>query len=134
MSMKVLFLHNRYVTRGGEEKQVDQEILLLREQGLSVTEYQEDSASFNKKSVLQKLSAMAQMPFSVSHYRRLRHVLQTDRPAIVHIHNVFPLLTPSVYYACSAEKIPVVQSVHNYRFMCSNGLFLLPGGAICERC
>ena len=132
--MKIVIIHNRYQTRGGEEKQVDEQIRLLEAKGHTVRVYSEDSQNFQKESPVRKLLAMAQMPFSLTHYGRLRKMLRSFKPDAVHIHNVFPLLSPSVYYACSAERIPVVQSVHNYRFMCSNGLFLLPDGKICERC
>lgn len=134
MTPSVLILHNRYRTVGGEEKQVDQQARLLRDRNHSVTLYEEDSRKFPPASILRKFTGMIQMPFSFYHYQKLRALLRSLRPDVAHIHNVFPLLSPSVYYACRDEGVPVIQSVHNYRFMCSNGLFLLPEGQICERC
>ena len=52
---------------------------------------------------------------------------------MAHVHNVFPLLSPAVYIALHQAGIPIVQSVHNYRLMCINGLFLRDGH-ICELC
>jgi len=51
---------------------------------------------------------------------------------VVHVHNFFPLLTPSVYYACR-RRIPVVQTLHNFRLICPNGM-LLRQGKPCEQC
>lgn len=134
MTPSVLIVHNRYRTRGGEEKQVDQQARLLREKGHDVFSYEVDSQEFFGRSLMQKCADTVQMPFSIRHYQGIRKAIQTKRPGVVHVHNVFPFLTPSVYYAAAAASIPVVQSVHNYRFMCSNGLFMLPDGSLCERC
>jgi glycosyltransferase involved in cell wall biosynthesis len=132
--MKILFVHNRYRFEGGEERQMEQQVHLLQAKGHTVDVYTEDSANFVQSGPWPRILAMLQVPFSLSHYWRLRKTLRSRRPAIAHIHNVFPLLTPSIYYACKAEGVRVVQSVHNYRFMCANGLFLLPDGTVCERC
>src|SRR4029077_90406 len=51
----------------------------------------------------------------------------------VHVHNFFPLLSPSVYDACHAARIPVVQSLHNYRLLCLNAE-LFRQGHVCEEC
>ena len=56
------------------------------------------------------------------------------KPDVAHVQNVFPLLSPAVYWTLRRFKIPIVQVVHNYRFMCANGLFLTPDQEICERC
>lgn len=65
--------------------------------------------------------------------RRVADELARHRPDIVHVHNFFPLLSPSVYYACRAAGVPVVQTLHNYRLLCSNALFFRDGRP-CEDC
>ncbi len=55
------------------------------------------------------------------------------RPDVVHIHNTFPLLSPSVLYACRDEGVPVVITLHNYRLLCAGGSFFRDG-AICRDC
>lgn len=59
--------------------------------------------------------------------------IQSERPDIAHIHNIFPLLTASVYYVCQELSIPVIQTLHNYRLGCIAGT-LFRDGAICEKC
>ncbi len=59
----------------------------------------------------------------------LRHV----RPDIVHVHNTFAMLSPSIYGACRAAGVPVVQTLHNFRFFCPAALFLREGKP-CELC
>jgi glycosyltransferase involved in cell wall biosynthesis len=63
----------------------------------------------------------------------LTGLLQSDRPDIVHFHNTFPLMSPSAYSAARRLGIPVVQTLHNFRLLCINGLFLREG-RICEDC
>jgi len=59
--------------------------------------------------------------------------LRSVRPDIVHVHNTFAMISPSIYGACRAEGVPVVQTLHNFRFFCPGGLFLRDGKP-CEDC
>jgi glycosyltransferase involved in cell wall biosynthesis len=52
---------------------------------------------------------------------------------VVHIHNFFPRISPSIYYACRREGVPVVQTLHNYRLLCA-GAELYRDGKVCEEC
>src|SRR6185369_5037590 len=47
--------------------------------------------------------------------------------------NTFPLISPSVYGVAQAERVPVVQTLHNFRLVCP-GALLMRDGAICEDC
>lgn len=134
MRVPVLIVHNRYIHAGGEEKIIEQQTAQLKNKGHDVQAYFEDSQDFRSEMFLRKIGRIMQLPFSLEHYHRIRKKIKEFRPSLVHVHNVFPLLTPSVYWAAKDSGVPVVQSVHNYRFMCSNGLFLLPDGSRCERC
>ena len=66
-------------------------------------------------------------------YRELRQLLRQEKPQVVHFHNSFPLISPAAYYAARAEGVPVVQTLHNYRLLCSNALFFRDG-QVCEDC
>jgi glycosyltransferase involved in cell wall biosynthesis len=60
-------------------------------------------------------------------------LLRSDRPDLVHVHNTFPLISPSIYSVCQEERIPVVQSLHNYRLLCPAANFFRDGKP-CEEC
>lgn len=47
--------------------------------------------------------------------------------------NLFPLISPSAYYAAKAEGLPTVQTLRNYRLFCLNS-FLFRQGHPCEDC
>ena len=66
-------------------------------------------------------------------YREITEIIQREKPDIVHCHNTFPLISPSVYYAAAKQDVPVVQTLHNYRLTCLNG-YLFRDKHICELC
>jgi glycosyltransferase involved in cell wall biosynthesis len=60
-------------------------------------------------------------------------VIASERPDIVHLHNPYPLISPWVVRTAQAHGLPVVQTVHNYRQVCANGLYFRDGH-ICHDC
>jgi glycosyltransferase involved in cell wall biosynthesis len=51
----------------------------------------------------------------------------------MHVHNHFPLLSPSIFDASSEAGVASVWTLHNYRATCANGL-LFRDGRPCEDC
>jgi glycosyltransferase involved in cell wall biosynthesis len=82
---------------------------------------------------LHKISIAANSLWSTDWHRKLGVRLQEFRPDVVHIHNFFPVISPSVYYACRKAGVPVVQTLHNYRLSCPGAIFYR-NGKICEEC
>jgi len=129
--MKVIFFHNQYQHKGGEDSVVANEIRLLEDHGHLV-----DAAIISNdeiKSVKDKLYAAMNVAYSKQSYDWCCERLERFRPDIAHVHNIFPLITTAVYDACRDNNVPVVQTFHNYRIYCANGL-LLRDGKICEDC
>ena len=54
-------------------------------------------------------------------------------PDVVHLHNIFPLVTPSILYACRDASVPVVATLHNYKLGCASGTFFRDG-RVCHDC
>lgn len=118
--MKILQVHNYYRYAGGEDHVVRAERDLLLRHGHEVIPFETSSAERSAALLL------AQVVFR-SHYspqarRRFAAALEAHRPDLVHAHNLFPLLTPSIYDACRQAGIPVVQTLHNFRMFYPNGL------------
>src|SRR5215510_5459841 len=131
--MKILLCHNFYQQSGGEDVAVLALKSLLEEKGHRVIFYAEDNRETEKYGTLQKIGFFPRTIFSARTYRRLRRIAAKEKPDIAHVHNVFPLLSPALYVALKRSGISIVQTIHNYRLMCINGLFLR-NGRICERC
>ena len=52
---------------------------------------------------------------------------------MLHVHNTFPLLSPSVLLAARDAAVPVVVTIHNYKLLCASGDFFR-SGSICHDC
>lgn len=131
--MKILLCHNFYQQKGGEDVAVLALKALLEQRGHQVILFTADNREIERYTCLQKIGFFPRTLFSVRTYRDLRQIAAREKPDIAHVHNVFPLLSPSVYIALNQSGVPIVQTIHNYRFMCLNGLFLREG-RICEHC
>ena len=130
MPVRVLVVHNRYRQRGGEDLVFEEEAELLEANGHEVTCYVEDN---DRVGDMGRIELARKTLFNASTYRELRGLIRRKRPGVVHFHNTLPLVSPSGYYAAAAEKVPVVQTLHNYRLLCPNGLFFRDGSP-CEDC
>jgi len=129
--VNILVLHNSYQEKGGEDLVVEQETTLLRNKGhrVDVLSYDNRSIDCFKRRVL----TACQTIYSRHSRVQVSEAIGRNRPAIVHVHNFFPQWSPSVYSACFDAKVPVVQTLHNFRLVCPNAL-LFRDGAPCERC
>jgi glycosyltransferase involved in cell wall biosynthesis len=128
--MNILTVHSRYQLRGGEEECLDAETNLLRGMGHHVHRFEQDNSLVSQ---INPLSLAFKTVWSKDAYQALQKQLKTRVYDIVHVHNFFPMLSPSVYYAAEAAGVPVVQTLHNYRLLCPNGLFFRDN-RICEDC
>src|SRR5713226_1627805 len=128
--MRILLIHNHYQHSGGEDAVFAAESALLRENGHEVVEYTEDNQLINGMS---GAAVAARAIWSRSTRRRLIKILRDIQFDVVHFHNTFPLISPSAYSACREAKVPVVQTLHNYRLLCPAAT-LFRDGQLCEAC
>ena len=129
--MKILLVHNYYpVIGGGEDTVVEEELVMLKKSGHTVVSFFMYTKERGLIDLVISSLCLIWNPFT---YHRMRQKLKTEKPDIVHCHNTFPLLSPSIYWACKKEGVPVVKTLHNYRLVCANGLFLRQG-SVCEDC
>src|ERR1700730_12220162 len=133
--MRVLLVHNRYRTSApsGEDAAVRNEERMLQARGVEVVAFDRCNDDIKDSSFIAKTAAAANTIWSQNSRDELRKVLRQVRPDVVHVHNTFSMLSPSVYGACKAEGLPVVQTLHNFRFFCPSALFLRDGKP-CEDC
>ncbi len=130
MRMRILTVHNKYKFRGGEDAVREDEERLLTEHGHEIENYFGDNQQVNASNLI---STGIKAIWSSESYRGIRATLRRQNYDMVNCHNTFPLISPSVYYAAKAEKVAVVQTLHNYRLLCPNS-YLFRNSAICENC
>lgn len=123
--MKILFVHNAYQRFGGEDAVVAREAQLLRDHLHDVDLYAVSNDVI--VGVVAWAKAALGLIFSLEHYQKIRLRIRTTHPDVVHVHNFFPLISPAVFYACVAEKVPVVFTLHNYRTVCPTATLELDG-------
>lgn len=129
---KVLMVHNFYQIGGGEHTVFKNEVEMLRENGHEVIEYTRSNDEL-KNSKIKMLLLPFTTIWSFKSYREVKKIIKEQKIDIVHCHNTFPLISPSVYYAAISLKVPVVQTIHNFRFLCPAAIFYR-NGEICEEC
>lgn len=130
MTLRILLAHNHYQQPGGEDAVFAAESALLHGYGHSVTELREHN---KRAQELSRIQLAVNTVWSWRSQGEVRRILQLTRPDVVHFHNTFMMLSPSVYYACKESGIPVVQTLHNYRLLCPSAT-MYRDGQVCEAC
>ncbi|EHR70156.1 glycosyltransferase [Burkholderiales bacterium JOSHI_001] len=130
MPLRILIAHNTYQQRGGEDAVVEAEVALLRAHGHEVRLYQRSNDDINSMS---KASAALQTLWSSRTQNDAAALFAQFQPQVLHAHNTFPLISPSLYWAAARARVPVVQTLHNFRLICPQAL-LMREGQVCEDC
>jgi len=128
--MRILSIHNEYQIRGGEDESREAEERLLQEMGHHVDIYEQNN---HDVSHINKQQLALRTIWSQTSYKAISKQLRTISSDLVHVQNFFPLISPSIYYAARNHKVPIVQTLRNYRLLCPNALFFRDGH-VCEDC
>ncbi|MBD3377790.1 glycosyltransferase [candidate division KSB1 bacterium] len=131
--ISVFSLHNYYQNPGGEDTVFQNENKLLQLNGHPVQKVTLDNDVINHFSIFQKSKMLWESTWNRDSQSRLLSALKGDSPDICHIHNFFPLWSPSIFYYLKKLNIPTVITLHNYRFTCANA-YLFRNDHICEKC
>jgi glycosyltransferase involved in cell wall biosynthesis len=131
--MKILLVHNSYQQHGGEDVVFQQEKDLLQGAGHEVFTYEKSNETALQDFHQSKLLLSVHSIWASSSRNEFRTLLRQIKPAIVHVHNTFVMISPSIYSVCKEEGVPVVQTLHNYRLICPAAT-LFRDGRICEDC
>ncbi len=128
-----MMVHNAYQQSGGEEVVFENEKCLLERNGHDVFPYVRSNMELEGASFLDRVAIVPRMVWSSKTRREFAAILDSERPDIVHIHNTFMVISPSIYSSCSERGIPVVQTLHNFRLLCPAGNFSR-NAIICKEC
>ncbi len=131
--MKILLIHNTYQQPGGEDTVFEQERRLLQEHGHEVLTYQRSNHEIEQLSWLSRLTLVTRIISADDSRYAVSKLLATFRPDVVHVHNTFLMISPSVYEPCVEAQVPVLQTLQNYRLLCPAALFFRDGHR-CEEC
>jgi glycosyltransferase involved in cell wall biosynthesis len=127
--LNVLQVHARYRSRGGEDTTVDNERLLLADAGHRVELFEAQNPEERLESAVQ----LARSPWNRRAARQLERRIESLRPDVVHVHNTWFSLSPSVLSSARRAGCAVVMTLQNYRLVCvSSNLFR--DSQLCEDC
>lgn len=131
--MNILIIHNKYRFAGGEDTVVENEVKLLQSHGHQVTTYLVSNEQIGKKGLAGKLLLPFRTLYSFQSRREVGRLIRDNQIEVVHVHNTLPLISFSVYSAAKKQGCRLIQTLHNMRFVCANGL-LYRDGHNCEEC
>lgn len=129
----ILIVHNYYQIPGGEDTVVANEKKMLEKHGHKVILYSRNNVELKQMSTFQKALLPITTVFNPRTYRDIKKLIRDEKIEVVHVHNTLNLVSPAVYYAARHMKVPVVQTIHNFRLLCPGATFYREGH-ICEDC
>ncbi len=146
--MRILQVNKFHYLRGGAEKYFLDMAEKLRQDGHEVAvfsmrhpknlpspweKYFVSRISFNESKWRDKLLAPGRIIYSLEAKRKFRKLLDDFRPEVIHIHNIYHQLSPSILSVARRRNIPVVMHLHDYKLVCPN-YQLFVDNKICYRC
>jgi glycosyltransferase involved in cell wall biosynthesis len=131
--MKIVLVHNFYRQAGGEDVVFQNEKRLLEGAGHTVIPYLRSNKELKDSSLVDRIGIASRTIWSPETRQSFGAILDAESPDVVHVHNTFVVISPSIYSACSERGIPVVKTLHNFRLLCPGASFSR-NGRVCEEC
>jgi glycosyltransferase involved in cell wall biosynthesis len=131
--MKIVLVHNEYQQRGGEDVVFEQEKRILERAGHDVVTYCRSNHEIEELSAVGRATLVIRTVWASDTHHDFGALLDRENPDVVHVHNTLVMISPSIYSACRKRRVPVVQTLHNFRLLCPGAQFLRDG-QICEDC
>jgi glycosyltransferase involved in cell wall biosynthesis len=147
--IKVLFINKFLYPKGGSETYMFNLAEYLEKEGHSVSYFgmrdAKNTVSENhdlmvsnvdfKDISVKKLYYPFKIIYSKEARAKIRELLQSIKPDIVHLNNYNFQITPSILYEIRRYNIPVVMTLHDFQIVCPNHmLYLEHKKMICEDC
>lgn len=140
--MRIVQANKFFYRRGGAERYFFDLKSLLEKAGHEVIPFSmrhpENDASpyskyfisnidYQKKGIKNTFRAVGRALYSLEAQRRFAALLKETKPDIVHLHNIYHQISPSIFYPAKNLNIPIVQTLHDYQLVCPNYTLYVPG-------
>jgi len=148
--MKILMVNKYYFVKGGSERYLFDLKELLEKNGHEIipfamkdknnfqseySEYFVDHVDYDVPFSLQKLKEAARLVYSFHARKKIEALIETIQPDVAHLHMIDHQISPSILHSLRKHRIPVVQTVHQYKLICPNYRFYIEHeNRICEKC
>jgi hypothetical protein len=97
------------------------EVENMKRHNIDLVVYQKSNSDIEKLSLFEKANLLVNYSFNKKTFKNVTEIIKKEKIDLCHCFNLIHLISPSVYYACKENNIPIVQSLHNYRPLCVNG-------------
>lgn len=131
--MKILLVHNSYQQPGGEDVVLEQEAQMLKRANHQVLVYRRSNREADNYHGLRRIHLALQTVWAADTKKEFARLLEREKPDLVHVHNTFFMISPSIFSICRQLGVPVVHTLHNYRLYCPASTFFRDGH-VCEEC
>lgn len=102
----------------------------MRSNGVAVATYLRSNSDIHRAA---GISTAIQTIWSPKTRAELSDLISSWKPDVIHSHNTFPVISPSLYWTAADARVPVVQTLHNFRLLCVGATFLR-NQTVCEDC
>lgn len=132
--MKILLVHNYYGSSApsGENRVVEAEKCLLLRKGHEVLEFSRHSDELRSTGLMGMIKGALATPYNPFIVRAIQKDIADFKPDVVHVHNTFPLISPSIFSAIGNRAARIL-TLHNYRIFCP-AASLMRAGMVCTSC
>lgn len=149
--MKVLLANKFFFRNGGSEAVLFQERDFLMKSGVEVVDFSmQDERNFESlyssyfvenqsygngagRGVFGQLASAIKFVHSAEAVNKIGRLIDKEKPDVVHCHNIYHQLTPSIIGAAKRRGVPVVLTLHDYKPVCPAYL-RLRNGHVCSDC
>jgi glycosyltransferase involved in cell wall biosynthesis len=147
--LRALLANKFFYRKGGAEVVMLQERAFLIEAGFDVidfamqdprnlpsvyAEYFSPNRLYDQPlNAIDRIGTALSLIHSPEAVRKFERLIEKTQPDIVHCHNIYHQLTPSIIRAAKRRNIPVVLTLHDYKPICPT-YTRLRNGQICSEC
>jgi glycosyltransferase involved in cell wall biosynthesis len=128
--MRILLIHNKYQQKGGENVVFEAECELLEKNGHTVEKILFDNRQI--KTGMDKFLAGVKSLYNYESADLVEAAILNFRPDVIHVHNLFPIASPAIFFVAQKYEVPIVATLHNYRLICPSAT-LFHDGKIYEK-
>lgn len=147
--MRILNINKFYYVQGGADRHYFDLTKLLEKHGHKVIPFSMASDKNNPSPYAQyfvseadlsrpkfsfkALAILGRIFYSLEAKRKIRALIQKEKPEIAHLHNIYHQISPSILGVLKKHKIPMVMTVNDYKLICPN-YQLFQHNKVCEKC
>lgn len=132
--MRIILGHNFYksIVPSGENQVFETETQLLNKNGNTVKSFTRYSDELSSKGWLGAIHGALSSTWNPWMAKSIRQGILDFKPDVIHFHNTFPLISPSVFHAIGKRAARVL-TLHNYRLFCPAAI-PIRDGKVCTKC